>query len=202
MKLYGTLTSPYVRRVRVVADALGVPYERIDTQSEAGQAALRALTPIWKVPVVQVDGHAIFDSRAIVEYLLRTRGYDPFRPVSPHGFVRESNFMHSVDTCLDIGIRRFYLTKDRPDISAPYLDKEVERMHCAMKWVADQVQGPWATDEQGFGFAELVLYTALDWMRFREAYDITQHPSFVEFMEIHAEQLGPTAPDAIVPEDD
>ena len=41
MKLFGSTTSPFVRRVRVVAAELGEPVDRIDTAAEAGQAALR-----------------------------------------------------------------------------------------------------------------------------------------------------------------
>lgn len=197
MKLYGTLTSPYVRRVRVVASALGVPYVRIDTRSEEGQAALRAVTPLWKVPTAEIDGQIIFDSRAIVEYLLRTRGHEPIRPVTQHGFIHESNFTQVVDGALDAGIRRFYLEQDDAEIQAPYLDKEKARVASAMAWIDARVHGPWVTDEPGFGFGELVLYTALDWMRFREVYDLSQHPNLVEFMKVHAEDMAPTAPDAV-----
>ena len=63
MKLYGTTTSPFVRRVRIVAAEIGEPVDRIDTATEAGQAALRELSPIRKVPVAIVDGRTLFDSQ-------------------------------------------------------------------------------------------------------------------------------------------
>lgn len=76
MKLYGTTTSPFVRRVRVVAAELGEPIDRVDTAPEVGQAALREVSPIRKVPVAVVDdGRALFDSRAIVEWLVGKHGY-------------------------------------------------------------------------------------------------------------------------------
>ena len=196
MKLYGTLTSPYVRRVRVVAAAVGVPFTMIDTKTEDGQAALRGVNPLWKVPTVEIDGQIIVDSRAIVEYLLRTRGHEQFRPVTQHGFILESNITQVVDNALDAAIRRFYLEQDDPNISAPYLDKEKARVDSAMAWIADRVHGPWVTDEPGFGFAELALYTTLDWMRFRKAYDYSHYQSLVDFMAAHAEDMAPTAPDA------
>ena len=46
MRLYGTLTSPYVRRVRIVATEIGVPCELVAPDA----ALLHAVTPIWKVP--------------------------------------------------------------------------------------------------------------------------------------------------------
>src|SRR5690606_5704652 len=72
MKLYGTTTSPFVRRVRVVAAEVGEPVERIDTAPEAGQAALREVSPIRKVPVAVIDGRTLFDSHTIIDWLVTT----------------------------------------------------------------------------------------------------------------------------------
>src|SRR5258705_9543 len=55
MKLYGTAASPFVRRVRVTAAEVGEPVELVNTATEAGHAELRALSPIWKVPVAIVE---------------------------------------------------------------------------------------------------------------------------------------------------
>ncbi len=74
MKLYGTTTSPFVRRVAIVAAEIGVELERVDTATEAGQAALREVTPIRKVPVAIADGTTLFDSRVISEYLDHAAG--------------------------------------------------------------------------------------------------------------------------------
>jgi glutathione S-transferase len=194
MKLYGTLTSPFVRRVRFVADALGVPFTLVDTSTDAGQAALRAVTPFWKVPTAALDGQVIFDSRAITEHLLRTRGHGPLRPMSAHGWVQESNLIQLTDGVLETAIRFFYLRREGADLSAPYLVKEAQRIDSTMAWLAAQVDGPYLTDDPRFGAAELVLYSTLDWMRFRRAYPVEQHPSLVGFLAAHAERMAGTAP--------
>ena len=59
MKLYGTTTSPFVRRVRAVAAEIGEPVELVNTASDAGQAQLREVSPIRKVPVAVIDGRRI-----------------------------------------------------------------------------------------------------------------------------------------------
>jgi glutathione S-transferase len=56
IELFGTVTSPYVRRVRIVAHELGVSVARTDTADAPGQAALRAFNPLWKVPAARLDG--------------------------------------------------------------------------------------------------------------------------------------------------
>ena len=70
MKLFGSLTSPYVRKVRVVMAEKKLEYELVidDVWSEATQ--VQQHNPLGKVPcLVMDDGGSLFDSRVIVEYL-------------------------------------------------------------------------------------------------------------------------------------
>src|SRR3990172_5779913 len=70
MKLYGTTTSPYVRKVRILATAAGVPFDLVDTRSDAGAAELARLSPLGKVPVVELpDGRALPDSGLVAAWL-------------------------------------------------------------------------------------------------------------------------------------
>lgn len=69
MKLIGSLTSPYVRKVRVVLaeKKLEVPFVLEDVW---GTDAMLAVNPLGKVPcLVTESGEAIYDSRVIVEYV-------------------------------------------------------------------------------------------------------------------------------------
>ena len=47
--LFGTTTSPFVRRVRVVCLEKGLPFTLVPALTDEGQAALRAVSPVWKV---------------------------------------------------------------------------------------------------------------------------------------------------------
>ena len=70
MKRIGSLTSPYVRKVRVVMaeKKLDYRFELEDVWSPDTQ--IREFNPLGKVPcLVMEDGGALFDSRVIVEYL-------------------------------------------------------------------------------------------------------------------------------------
>ena len=69
MKLLGSLTSPYVRKVRVV-----MAEKKLDAQFVVedvwGQDTILQSNPLGKVPcLVMEGGEAVFDSRVIVEYL-------------------------------------------------------------------------------------------------------------------------------------
>lgn len=45
MKLYGSITSPFVRRVRYLCHELGQSFELVDSLTDAGQSAMREKKP-------------------------------------------------------------------------------------------------------------------------------------------------------------
>jgi glutathione S-transferase len=169
MRLYGTTTSPFVRRVRVVAAEVGEPVDRIETATDEGQAALRAVSPIRKVPVAIVDDRLIYDSRAIIDYLTVTRGYGAVEP--PRDRWREANLVNAIDAALDATIQLFYLRRDGVAIDGtPYATRQLERADAVFAWLAAQLAPDRRTFSTGFGLPELALVCALDWMDFRKAY--------------------------------
>src|SRR6218665_1892829 len=69
MKLIGSLTSPYVRKVRVVMAEKKLDYQLELEDVWASDAILKS-NPLGKVPCLVMDGaEAVFDSRVIVEYV-------------------------------------------------------------------------------------------------------------------------------------
>ncbi|MBC7731666.1 MAG: glutathione S-transferase N-terminal domain-containing protein [Bacteriovorax sp.] len=69
MKLIGSLTSPYVRKVRVVMAEKKLDYQHELEDVWANDKIVKS-NPLGKVPcLVLSGGEAIFDSRVIVEYL-------------------------------------------------------------------------------------------------------------------------------------
>jgi glutathione S-transferase len=191
MKLYGTTTSPFVRRVRIVAAELGVAFELHDTATPEGQAALRSLNPTWKVPTAAIDGRVVFDSHVIVDLLLRRRGHGPLRPVSsdPAAWAEEQNLMAAIDSALESAINVFYFVRDGIDVDGmPYLVKQGERVASILGWLETRLRGPWLTDDARLGLSEIMLITALEWLQFRQRYPVDAHPGFTSFLAAHADR--------------
>ena len=70
MKLIGSLTSPYVRKVRVVMAEKKLDYQFVLDDVWAPGTVIAESNPLGKVPCLVMEaGEAIFDSRVIVEYL-------------------------------------------------------------------------------------------------------------------------------------
>ncbi len=70
MKLIGSLTSPYVRKVRIVMAEKKLDYQLEIESVWSPDTQIQKYNPLGKVPcLVMEDGGALFDSRVIVEYL-------------------------------------------------------------------------------------------------------------------------------------
>jgi glutathione S-transferase len=70
MKLIGSATSPYVRKVRIVMAEKKLDYQLLFEDVWSPATTIVASNPLGKVPcLVMEGGEAVFDSRVIVEYL-------------------------------------------------------------------------------------------------------------------------------------
>ncbi|WP_374406633.1 glutathione S-transferase N-terminal domain-containing protein [Hydrogenophaga sp.] len=70
MKLIGAITSPYVRKVRVVMAEKKLDYQFIQEDVWSADTSIASSNPLGKVPcLIMEGGEAVFDSRVIVEYL-------------------------------------------------------------------------------------------------------------------------------------
>jgi glutathione S-transferase len=82
MILVGQYDSPYVRRVAVSLQVLGLPYEQ-DTRSVFGDFdSMRRTNPLGRIPsLVLDDGEVLIDSAAILDHIDETVG--PARALIP-----------------------------------------------------------------------------------------------------------------------
>ena len=70
MKLIGSNTSPYVRKVRVVMAEKKLDFDYVLEDVWSANTGIAASNPLGKVPCLVMEaGDVIYDSRVIVEYL-------------------------------------------------------------------------------------------------------------------------------------
>lgn len=85
MKIHGDVISPFTRMCLVTAHELGLK-DQVKLVAAVVKPAevnpfLSKLSPIGKIPVLETDhGHAIYDSRVIMEYLAHNAGEKNFIP--------------------------------------------------------------------------------------------------------------------------
>jgi len=70
MKLIGSITSPYVRKVRIVLAEKRLDFQFVTEDVWAATTQITASNPLGKVPCLVMEGaESMFDSRVIAEYL-------------------------------------------------------------------------------------------------------------------------------------
>lgn len=188
MQLYGSVTSPFVRRVRFLCHELGQDFVLIDSLTEEGQAAMREKNPIWKVPCVEIDGLVLWDSHTIIDYLTEKYQGHPKLLRRPQGteYWRERNLVTAADGCVESAINVFYLKKDGVQVTeVAYLKKQVARVESILTWLKSQLVGNYFTSEPRIGMSELTFYCVLDWLRFRAMYPVNDDAILRKYLEFH-----------------
>ncbi|MFV8752677.1 glutathione S-transferase family protein [Nannocystaceae bacterium ST9] len=183
IRLFGTVTSPYVRRVRVVAHELGLACELVDTATDMGQNALRERSPIWKVPAAEIEETLIFDSHAITELLLARHGAGKLAPLAIDD-IAARNAIAVIDGALDALINCLYLSRDGLGAAqSPYLAKQHERAAASLVWLENRVEDGWLSSRRELGLPEIALVSALGWIRFRDMARLDGYPALLAIFE-------------------
>ena len=136
MKLIGALTSPYVRKVRIVMAEKKLDFQLILEDVWAGDEILKS-NPLGKVPcLIMEGGEAVFDSRVIVEYLDTLSPVGKLIPASGRERVEVRTWEAMADGICDAAIlARLEATwKGRHDDQRcqPWIDRQLSRVDAAV----------------------------------------------------------------------
>lgn len=170
MKLYCSQTSPYARKVRVVAQELGLQdlIEEIPSDPFAPPPELLAANPLSRIPTLVTEkGEALPDSNLIVEYLLtRGRGLAAL----PRGSRRWAALrrMHVADGVMTAAVATVF-EKRRPEgiRHTPFLDRQADVIRRSVA-VLDLEAAELATDAPGL--VEITVGVALAYLDLRMPY--------------------------------
>jgi len=83
MKVYGASQSPFVRKVRVVLEEKGIPYEIEHLVPIPKTPELLALHPMGKIPILRDGGVVVPDSSVICAYLEKKHPSPALLPAEP-----------------------------------------------------------------------------------------------------------------------
>ena len=114
MKLIGTPTSPYTRKVRVVLAEKRIDYDFIVDVPYEATTRVASFNPLGKVPVLVLDdATTIFDSRVIVEYLDSASPVTKLLPDDTRPRIQTRRWEALADGCLD-AVVAILMEKRRP----------------------------------------------------------------------------------------
>lgn len=170
IRLWGAGTSRTLRPIWV-AEELGIDYELMPIGPRTGETQTDDYTrfnPKQKIPAMQEGDFRLTESLAICRYLIAGhRGDAIYRPAMPHECAREDEWCCYIYGELDE--TSLYVMRRHRDLSHIYGEapaavasaKEYAMKH--LKVVDGQMVGREFVMAGGFGIADVLLMTCLDW---------------------------------------
>jgi glutathione S-transferase len=138
MRLHSTITSPYARKVWIVAHETGLisKIERIPTNPHADEY-LRDDNPLCRLPtLVLADGSTLFDSPVICEYLDSL--HDGPKLLPPSGPERWAALRLQAlgDGMLDASVsRRMEVIRPANEQSPGWIERQIKGVNAACAWL-------------------------------------------------------------------
>jgi glutathione S-transferase len=149
MILVGMLESPYVRRVAISAQCLGVEYKHRPLSVFNDYDELRQLNPLVKAPtLVCDDGTVLVDSTLIIQYLSRVsdNGY-ALLPGNERQYLSALKLTGVALVAIEKIVQVTYETMRRPadTLHKPWLDRLLQQLDSALQQLDNTVTGqqPW-----------------------------------------------------------
>jgi len=193
MKLIGSLTSPYVRKVRIVLAEKKLDYH-FELEDVWASDAIMTVNPLGKVPCLVMEGQdtitgSVFDSRVIVEYLDTLSPVGKLIPPSGRERVEVRTWEALADGMLDASIlarlEQTWSGRGTEQRSAAWTDRQMSKVHACLKAMSAGVgDKTWCTGTH-FSLADIAVGCALGYLDFRfSAIDWrTEHPNLARLHE-------------------
>jgi glutathione S-transferase len=171
MKLLGSLTSPYVRKVRIVMAEKKLDYHLLLEDVWASDAIQKS-NPLGKVPcLVMEGGEAVFDSRVIVDYLDTLSPVGRLIPASgrERAEVRTWEALADgiVDACILIRLEQTWSGRTEAQRSPAWVERQMGKVNAAIIAMARGLgEKPFAAGSH-FSLADIAVGCALGYLDFR-----------------------------------
>jgi glutathione S-transferase len=172
MKLYGSLTSPYVRKVRILIREKNLSCEFVVADAWAADSPIPALNPLGKVPALALDtGDVLFDSPVIVEYLDSLKA-PVLLPVSGAARWETLRWQALADGMLDATVSRLLeLRRPAEQQSAENVRRQEDKIARSIEYTEQRLSRESWLMENRFTLADLVMAVALEYIDFRYPHD-------------------------------
>lgn len=172
MKLIGSHTSPYVRKVRIVMAEKKLDYTFVLEDVWSEQTRIAESNPLGKIPcLIMEGGEALFDSRVIVEYL------DTLSPVGklipPVGRERAEvkTWEALADGVMDAAIlarmEAVWPQRSEAQRCQAWIDRQLGKVQASLHAMSQGLgEKPWCAGNH-FSLADVAVGSALGYLDFR-----------------------------------
>ena len=171
MKLIGAVTSPYVRKVRIVMAEKKLEFDLELADVWKSDDILQS-NPLGKIPcLVMEGGEAVFDSRVIVEYLDTLSPVGKLIPAAGRERAEVRTWEAWADGILDAAIlarlEATWAGRTEAQRSQAWIDRQLSRVDAALAAMASGLgDKPWCVGNH-MSLADIAVGCAVDYLSFR-----------------------------------
>lgn len=171
MKLIGALTSPYVRKVRIV-----MAEKRLDFQMELEDVwnndTIMKSNPLGKVPTLVMEGgEAVFDSRVIVEYIDTLSPVGKLIPDRGRERTEVRTWEALADGVMDAAIlarlEQKWAGRTEVQRSPAWIDRQMDKVHASLSAMSKGLGDKPYCSGIHFSLADIATGCALGYLDFR-----------------------------------
>ncbi len=199
MKLIGSLTSPFVRKVRIVLAEKKIDYEFSVESPWVPESRIPQLNPLGKIPVLLLDDETVlFDSRVISEYLDNTAPNNKLTPAPNRERIEVKRWEALADGICDAAALIFLESKRPAAQQDPaWISRQKSKIILTLEYMAGQLsENGWCLGTH-FSLADIATGCALGYLglRFPEIDWSAKHPNLAR---LHAKlMLRPAFADSV-----
>ncbi len=171
MKLIGSLTSPYVRKVRIVMAEKKLDYQH-ELEDVWGSDKIMKSNPLGKVPCLVLGaGEALFDSRVIVEYLDTRSPVSRLIPEGSRERIEVRTWEALADGVLDAAIlarlEQTWPGRSAEQRSQAWTDRQLHKVSASVEAISTGLaEKPWCCGIH-LSLADIAVGCALGYLDFR-----------------------------------
>lgn len=169
MKLLGTATSPYTRKVRVVLAEKRMDCEFVIDAPNTPESVVTRHNPLGKIPVLVLDDeYGIFDSRVIVEHLDNASPGNRLIPEEKRPRIQVRRWEALADGCTDAAIALYNeKRKLQEQQSQEWIARQQGKVDRALQAMADELAAKSWCAGDFFTLADIAVGCCLGWLELR-----------------------------------
>jgi glutathione S-transferase len=172
MKLIGSRTSPYVRKVRIFMAEKKLDYQFVTEDVWADATTISSANPLGKVPcLIMEGGEAMFDSRVIVEYLDTLSPVGRLIPTQGRERAEVKTWEALADGVMDAGVlarmEATWVHRAEGERSQAWIDRQMGKIVAALQAMGQGVADKPYCSGIHLSLSDIAVGCALGWLEFR-----------------------------------
>lgn len=190
MKLIGSTTSPFVRKVRVVLAEKKLDYQFVEENPWEEALAPGTGNPLGKVPRLVMDGtEAMFDSRVIVEYLDTLSPVGKLIPGTGRERAEVKTWEALADGVLDAGVlarlEATWAGRQDGERSQAWMARQLGKVRAGLQAMSQGLGDKPYCSGIHLSLSDIAVGCALGWLEFRfpQIAWRTDHPNLARLMD-------------------